>query len=94
MKTLEERFDQFDDEYLQFDRIENKRSKKPDVHAFMLLDELVDGNQRLLSEHGDYELYLSPNVEELNKVITDDQILELVRCGIRYCEYDCLSIND
>ena len=28
------------DEFLKFDRVENKRSQRSDLHAFLLLDEL------------------------------------------------------
>jgi len=83
-------FGWYDDEYLKFDRVENKRSNRPDLHAFLLLDSLVPGRDGKSddmiggAEHD--EIYLSVDIEELEKVITEDQVLELIRCGVRYNE--------
>jgi len=73
-----------DDEYHKFDRVQNKLSQRADVHAFILLDKLVPGTEDMIgcSEHD--EFYPSTDVEELAKVITEEQVLELVRCGLRF----------
>lgn len=91
--NLAERFSQFGDEYIEFERIASKRSHRPDLHAFLLLDELQPG-QRDIVEAAEHDVfYLNIDVDALEAVITDDQILELVRCGVRLdTEYHCLSM--
>lgn len=90
---LQKRFEQFEDDYLKFEKVKNKRSLRPDLHAFMLLDELFPGQQDIISGSGYEEIYLSIDVEEFESKITDFQIQELVRCGIRYHkEFDCLAL--
>ncbi len=81
----------YDGEYLKFDRVENKLCGRPDIHAFLLLDRLVPGNRDIISasEHDQY--YLDIDIDDLIQVITEDQVVELKRCGISYdAEYDCL----
>lgn len=92
-KTLAERFDQFDDEYIKFNRVEQKLSGRPDLHAFILLDKLQPGAGDLIGASEHDEFFLNINCDELAAVITDDQILELVRCGIRHDDdNDCLCM--
>lgn len=82
--NLKEMFDKHDEEFLQFDSIENKRSRRPDLHAFLLLDELQPSTSDIVdaAEHDEY--WLAIDCDALEKAITSDQVLELVRCGIRY----------
>lgn len=77
------------EEYIKFERVEPKRSRRPDLHAFLLLDELVPPER----EHQDIvgaaehdQIYLSVSPEALAAVATRDQIVELSRCGVRYDE--------
>jgi hypothetical protein len=71
------------DEFLKFDRVENKRSKRPDLHAFMLLDELFPDDSDIVAAAAHDEIFLAPNPEELARVATKEQIVELIRCGVR-----------
>ena len=92
MSEIQDKFEAVNDDYLKFERIENKRSSRPDVHAFILLDELFPSEREMdlisCAKHDIY--YLDIEEERLSK-LTDDQILELVRCGISYDdEFDCL----
>lgn len=81
--NLQERFDQFDDDFLKFKRIENPKSKRPDLHAFLLLEEIFPGRDRdLICSAAHDAIWLDINEDEVGK-LTDDQILELVRCGVR-----------
>ena len=84
--TLDEMTEIFDgeDEFLQFEKVENKRSKRPDLHAFLLLDELVPGNRGIVAaaEHDEFFIGVSP--EDLAAAATKEQIVELMRCGVRY----------
>lgn len=85
-----------ENEYLKFDSIPAvlRKTKRPDLHAFMLLDRLVPGESDIVSAAEHDEFYMSVGVEELEKSkITDEQVLELVRCGVRYAsEYGCLAM--
>lgn len=80
-------FDEYDDEdkneYLNFEAVENKRSSARDLHAFLLLHELVPAKNKIIRDAEHDEIYLGVDKGDLCKVITTDQILELVRCGVR-----------
>ena len=85
---LKATFDKYDDEYIQFQNVANKRSRRPDMHAFIVLDELLpgDGKGDLISaaEHDQFFLDIEP--EALARVATDELILDLVRCGVSFDE--------
>lgn len=74
-----------------FERVEPKRSQRADVHAILLLDELLPGKypcpDMICSAEHD-QIWFEPGLAELAKVITEEQVLELVRCGV-WIESDC-----
>jgi hypothetical protein len=80
---LKERFDMVEEEFLKFDRVANKLNHRPDLCAFLLLDTLIPETKDIIacSEHD--EIYLETDVEKLNELISDEDILTLVRCGVR-----------
>lgn len=89
-KDLGERFLAASDEYLKFDRVENKRSTRPDLHAFLMLAERFDSDRDLITaaEHDEYWLDVPQQV--LDELTLDD-VVELTRCGISYSEeYEAL----
>ena len=83
MKAL---FVKYDDEYIAFGRVENKRSQRPDIHAFILLDALVPGDRDIVCSSEHDEIYLEVEPEALAAVATKEQIIELIRCGVRIDE--------
>lgn len=91
--NLRERFEQFADDFLDFDKVENQRSTRRDIHAFLLLNELQPSPRPIVSASEHDEFWLDIDSAKLEEVITDDQILELVRCGVR-CDssYDSLCM--
>jgi hypothetical protein len=89
---LSELFDKHSDEFLKFDRISSLRNKRPDLHAFLLLDELVPGESDMVSASGHDEIYLEVDMGAIAAVATEDQIVELIRCGVRLSEYDCFCM--
>jgi hypothetical protein len=94
-EQFEQLFEQHDREFLKFERIQNRRSNRPDIHAFLLLDQLVpdDKERDIISSAGHDEIYLQPDVDTLASVITEDQVIELIRCGVRYdSTYDSLCM--
>lgn len=88
VKQLSATFDKYEDEYIQFQNVANKRSRRPDMHAFIVLDELLpgDGKGDLISaaEHDQFFLDIEP--EALARVATEEIILDLVRCGVSFDE--------
>lgn len=76
----------FEDTIVPQDRF----SEDPSVHAIVLLDKLT-GDAIAGADHD--VIYLTTNLEALAKVITEQQILQLIACGVFYnIEADCLSI--
>lgn len=85
MLNLDEVFEKFEDDYIKFERVENKLHPRPDVCAFLLLDKLVSNAGRDIvagAEHD--EIWLDVDCEKLAAVATEDDILMLTRCGVRY----------
>ena len=90
--TLKEMFDLFvkhsDGEGHCFEKVKNRRSNRMDVHGMLLLDTLVPSKQKAApdliscSEHD--EVWFETDLEDLAKVITEDQVIEMLRCGIYY----------
>lgn len=76
-----------DDEFLKFDRVAVKLSGRPDLHAFLLLDKLVPGNRDLICGAGHDEFYIGVEPEELTKVASEEELIDLHRCGVR-CDPD------
>lgn len=86
-------FEKYADEYIKFDRIGHPLHPRPDICAFLMLDNLVPGDRDIVSASEHDEFYLSVAPEELAKVATEDDIRDLVRCGLRYDEsYDSLCM--
>jgi hypothetical protein len=86
MLDLSKTFLKFEDEYGQFGRIKDKLHPSPDVCAFLLLYKLApwEGDMVTSAEHD--ETWLAASPEELAENASEDDILTLVRCGIRFDE--------
>lgn len=85
---LHELFEKHEKEYLKFKSIKNPRHPVPDMCAFLLLCELdPQGTQHYIigcAEHD--EVWLSANPEVIERAATEDQIIELLRCGVLWDE--------
>ena len=93
IEELKETFRKFDKDYVEFKKIKNPPSKRPDLCAFLLLDKLVPGGSDIVTQSGHDEFFLEIDVETLAERATEDDVLYLVRCGVRYSsEFDCLSM--
>lgn len=77
-----ERFEQYASEFFRFSLVDNKRSKRADLHAFLLLDSIFGGDSDIVQGAEHDKIYLCGDPEALTNV----QILELVRCGVTYDE--------
>lgn len=90
---FQEACEKHEKEYIKFDNIENKLSSRPDIHAFILLNQLVPGKRDMVSASEHDVFYLDVSPEELDKVATEEQMLDLIRCGVMYdSEADSLSM--
>ena len=85
---IRELFEQYRDEYLKFDRVQNPRSKRPDLHAFLVLDELVPSDRDMIACAWHDNIGLSVELGDLAPVVTEEQIVDLIRCGVRINEDD------
>lgn len=77
-------YEKHDKEFLRFERVANPRSKRPDLHAFLLLDELTPDTRDMVSSAEHDEIWLDVKIEALAEVITEEQFVDLIRCGVRY----------
>ncbi len=94
-QNLNELFEKHEDEFLKFERISSPLSKRPDVHAFLLLDTIVPPKRErdMVSATAHDEIYLDVDATELAAAITDEQARDLARCGVRYdSAYDSLCM--
>lgn len=85
--NIEDKFAEFMyTDFGEFDKVVNKRSSCKDIHALLLLESLglIEGNCAITAIGHD-EMYPNVNDEALD-TLTDDVILELVRCGVTYNE--------
>ena len=82
---MRELFEKHSEEFLKFELVESKRSRRADLHAFILLDEIVPDNpdRDILGGAEHDEVYLSIDDDALAAVVTEVQVIELVRCGVR-----------
>ena len=93
MIDIEKSFEKYSDEYLEFERVENKLSLRPDLCAFLLLDKLLpEPGKSIIGAVEHDEVYFNVDGDKLEEVASDDDILTLVRCGVRYDEYYGLSM--
>ena len=91
--NIQEFFDKNDDEFLKFDRVENKLSNRPDLCAFMLLDKLMPAARDIVSAAEHDEIFLDVDIETLESVATEDDLLTLIRCGVMYDSgFDCFAM--
>jgi hypothetical protein len=84
------------DDHGRFDRIIAPPSTRPDLCAFLLLDKLVPSSRvdDLISTADDGRIWLDVTREQLAKVASSDDVLYLVRCGVRLGSgTECLMLD-
>jgi hypothetical protein len=94
MIDLQEVWDKYGDEYLKFGRVENPLYPRPDIAAFLLLDKLVptENSSDMVCAASHDEIFLNTSVFKLAKVATEEDILTLIRCGVRLVGGDYLAM--
>ena len=81
---LRDLFEKHDKEFLRFDLVGRTGTTRPDLAAFILLDQLCPATGDIVSGASHDEIYLNIEVDQLANVITEEQVIELIRCGVRY----------
>lgn len=86
-------WEQFSDDHIEFDGVKSKLSQRPDLHAFMWLDRRFPGGKGDIVSSAEHdEFYLDVTSEQIAQ-LTDDEVHDLVRCGVRYdSTLDCLCM--
>lgn len=82
------------DEHSRFERVEKKLSGRPDLHAFLLLEMLTGpGDDDMVGAAEHDVIYLAVDLRKLANVATDEQLIELIRCGVLSSEeYESLMM--
>lgn len=68
-------------------------TKRRDLNAFLLLERLVPGERDMISGAEHDEFFLDVDLEELAKIATEEDVKNLLRCGVVVSEHDCLRMN-
>lgn len=80
---IEAEFEKHNDNYARFEDMPNKRSNCAEIHAFLLLNELIPTERMICSAKHD-QIWLDVEIEKLAEIITPEQVAELSICGVFY----------
>lgn len=86
MTNLEEMFEIAEEANIKFEDIVRRFSTRRDLHAFILLDTLTLGTEHLIMAAEHDQIWLSVDLENLSKIITQEQVNELEACGVWICD--------
>lgn len=86
IEDLKATFDKHEDEYIKFDRVENPACNRPNLCAFLFLDKLFPGSRDMVCSAAHDEIWLDVDVDKFSEVATDNDVLFLTRCGVRFDE--------
>lgn len=100
MLNLEELFEKHNDEYLKFENVKNPLHPVPDICAFLMLDSIAPSYYRgsggrcdIISGSDHDEFWLSTSLDKVAEKATEEQIIDLIRCGVSYdSEHDAFSM--
>lgn len=77
-------FEKYKDEFCKWKCVHPQLSHRADIHAFILLNHLVPGRQNMVSGTEHDKIYLGIDPDKLAKVVTEKQVIELIRCGVMF----------
>ena len=81
--NLFETFEKYADEYGHFERIVNPMHMRPDIHAFLLLSFLVpEPGKKIIRDYIHGAAWLNVDIVKLKKVASEEDVRDLVRCGV------------
>ena len=82
IEQLVELFEIHDEEFLRFDRVRNKTSNRPDLHAFILLDKIIPDTVDIVSGAKHDEIFLGIDLEEFARRLQRNNSLNFI--GVEY----------
>lgn len=87
LTELKALFNQHDKaEWGHFERVENPRNPRPDLHALLMLDALFPydpGDPKgMVTAVSSETVWLSPETDALLAVLTEAHVIELLRCRV------------
>lgn len=71
-----------EDDFLKFEQVASKLSARPDLHAFLLLEQLAPGTRGIIGAAEHDIIYLDVDLDVLCAHATEAQIADLRRCGV------------
>jgi hypothetical protein len=86
LEEMEDIFETHSNDYLKYDRVEPKATGRPDLDAFLLLHHLCPGAGDIVAGAEHDEIYLGVDAPQLAEKATEQDIITLIRCGVRYSE--------
>jgi hypothetical protein len=84
MVDLEKVFSENEDKFLEFDECTEKPSGRADICAFIILDRLIPGTCDMVCSAEHDEIWLVTDPDEIAEVATEADVINLIRCGVRY----------
>jgi len=82
MLDLDILFEKHEGQFLKLKLVENKLNFRRDLHVFLLLDKLTPSDRCMVSGAEHDQIWLDTDLENLAEVITEEQVIELIRCGV------------
>ena len=81
IEEIKEVFESFNDDYICNSGIVNRKSNRPDLCAFLILDELFPSNSDVVCGADHDVIYLGLSEEQICS-LSDEIIHDLIRCGV------------
>jgi hypothetical protein len=92
-QILKARFKSLDKHFLKFGDIPNKLSSRPDIHAFIILNNLVPSSSDIIDASEHDVVFLNIDCDVLEQRLSDEDLTDLIRCGVHYhTDTDCLAM--
>lgn len=91
---VRELFEKHNEEYLEDERIQNPVTQRSDLNAFLRLNQICpESTSHIVNAAEHDEIFLEPSLEDLAEAnITEDDVIYLIRCGVRLSDFDGLSM--
>ena len=93
MLDLNAVFEKYDEEFTKFHRIVEPRHSRFDICAFLMLSDLMISykNRSIVMGAGHDVIWLSADPIEIATNATEEQIRDLIRCGVFYSD-ECFKM--
>ena len=90
MLNLTELFKKHNEEYLHHGDIENPMHRQADLCAFLMLDKIapLNNDRDIIIDARHDEITLAFDSAKVAENATEQEIIDLIRCGIRFEEGD------